>query len=88
MRQPDRVYFHLGICVLKASKYLVYLSTDQKAERKMFLDQLLEKSETRFSWDTSGQSAPVILYCGTFPLKYGLNDVANEKMKNSQIQQL
>ena len=86
-RQLVRDYFHTGIYVFKASKYLVYLWTDQKAERKTFLDQLPEKSQTRFSWDISGQSVPVILYCGFFLLKYGLNDMMNEKIKSSQFQQ-
>lgn len=86
-RQLVSDYFHTGIYVFKASKYLVYLWTDQKAERKMFLDQLPEKSQTRFSWDISGQSVPVILYCGFFLLKYGLNDTMNEKIKSSQFQQ-
>ena len=86
-RQLVPVSLHIGIYAFKASKYLVYLLTEQKAKRKMFLDQLLEKSETRFSWDISGQSVPVILYCSTFLLKSGLNDIIPEKIKSSQFQQ-
>lgn len=53
----------------------------------MFLDRLLEKSHTRFSWDISGQSVPAILCCSIVLFKRGLNDVMNGKITSSQFQQ-
>lgn len=74
------VSFHTGVYVFKASKYLVYLSTDQKGRKKNgFGSTPKKKSESRFSRDISGQSVPVILHCGIFLLKYGLNDIIDEK---------